>query len=490
MFFQTLTVSLLLTSVCLSTGWAAEGQMVEYNRLLQKTKPKSIKLFNQTSAMALVDVAYKQVVSPDLEDDEEEGLALLIPQASYAYIISDGIDEHEFPIIKSQVLQYTTVLKKNQTCLAWLVRAFEVKPGEELGIPMHEEATIAGLRLRTDKAYVNFKSRPEAISFSIDDSAKRSFPQALSATDFVRLSTARKSSDLPAHTKAFKTDLCPSEGFSTVDFARKLQALHDANAKFLTDTLPTAAARIPLITHTIWASSEAFPEQYAAWLETTTKRCKTEDGWQHFVWTTDEHAFDDVSADLKKSISLKNMLGFRSPLKAAIQMLVDGDQGAVASKIFRHLALQKHGGVFRGTDTEVVHSLTSYHQAFDFYMGLDGFSGVTPASGLIASIPNHPISAEILAVIQRNMPPSTCPPYLEAVKGDKLVSILLGFGYGPVSIALMTKAGQGGMRDMIAPPRVFSPMRKAADILSCDDPRMQWQTDTMAIHYFDRSWAK
>ena len=54
----------------------------------------------------------------------------------------------------------------------------------------------------------------------------------------------------------------------------------------------------------------------------------------------------------------------------------------------------------------------------------------------------------------------------------------------------MTKAGQGGMRDMIAPPRVFSPMRKAADILSCDDPRMQWQTDTMAIHYFDRSWAK
>ncbi|RZI45824.1 hypothetical protein [Candidatus Finniella inopinata] len=490
MFVQTVIVSLLMVSALMWDVRASDAQIVENNRLLQKSKPKSIKLFNQTSAVASIDVAFRQTVSLELEADEEEEVALLIPQVNHTYAIIEGFDAQDFPIIKSQVSQYSMVLKKNQPNTAWLIRTFEIKPGEELPIPMHTEATISDLRLRTENIFVNFKPLIEAVAFSIDSTSQRSFPKPLGAANFIKLSTARKSSELAAHTLGFKNDLCPAEGFSAEGFAQKLQALYNANAQFLTNTSPTATPRIPLITHTIWPSSEAFPNQYATWLETTIKSCKAEKGWEHFVWVTDKHAFDGLSDDLKKHLTFKDILGFSSPLQSHIEKLIAADHPHLVSKIFRHLALQQYGGVFRGTDTEVVHSLIPYHQAFDFYIGLDGFSGVTPASGLIAATPNHPISAEILSIIQRNLTPSKAPTYLKSVEGNKLFHALLGFGYGPISIALMTKSGQVGKRDMILPPRIFSPQRNATDILNWDNPRMQWGLDTMAIHYYHRTWAK
>jgi hypothetical protein len=292
----------------------------------------------------------------------------------------------------------------------------------------------------------------------------------------------------------FKEKFITSHGIIYESYLEKLNSVHKSGI-FRIDTgrdilLQSSPLPIPLLTHTLLTKKGDGPllsMNHQRWLKKTIKTLSPLCGWKHIVWVDDlvTSVRSEDLGDLAEVVEMR-------PIKDAglrgyedIHTLIEEGAYHHASVILRYAILEKMGGIFRGTDTEITQELTFFNKIFSFYTSMDSNTARMLCSGFLASALGHPVIKEALDIAL--MHHRTKPAYLSS-PSDRLGDYYIGSGNGVLSVAFYKYAKEG--RDMVFGPKVFNPLRPSSDIVSFDDMRFALTPETYSIHYCEGSWRK
>ncbi len=292
------------------------------------------------------------------------------------------------------------------------------------------------------------------------------------------------------------SDVFPYHGFTKENFYQKLAEVHQEGIALIdkesgSSVIPFSF-NIPLITHTLLTKKREgvlFSDNHKRWLLKSIKTLPKLFGWQHIVWVNEDESLLSATdlGDLAGHVEIRAIATATSDLSclADINELIKLGHYHHASSLLRYVVLHKYGGVFRGTDTEITQDIAPFNARFAFYGGIETNTARMVGSGFLAAAPGHPVIREALtlALLHIHAPPAYLLP-----QADKLGDYYIKSGNGVLSIAFQ-KQGKAG-RDMIFGPRVFSPLRPAADITSFEDTRLILTPETHAIHYAEGLWRK
>jgi len=284
-----------------------------------------------------------------------------------------------------------------------------------------------------------------------------------------------------------------------------LQTLYEKNR--LNKVAPRPAVSIPHIIHHIWLGSP-FPEGYRPWRQTWLDKHPT---WKYILWTDNKANHQEgiyianekeLDAALKsEKFSGKTLVVNVNNIKLINRALFDGAQNyGEKSDLLRCEALYRYGGTYSDTDLECFEPFDVLHQTYDFYIGLAPLNVSSGkfqiATGIIGSIPNHPI----LAYNIQHATARATFGYLDKILYNGS-SIIAATGPGLMTKAVFYKANENpNLRNIVFPASYFYALR--CEMLQYgqthDDfpPRLfvelpgsfKMPLQTFATHYWETSW--
>lgn len=511
---NTLFLALLSTLPALAADQVEEMrsyQMRQGNNLIRNHKPQSFFIQSTLDVPVNLDIFYRQI--KDEVIDSETLLGLLPPEECF-FVDTSGADADGAYTIKAKIPDDTVYLTKGrngdrETNALILVQSINIKPGETRNIKPGEtnpilprpSITVARFKVQTPGVIPHFILSNNGVRIELSTKPNVSLPLALKPTDFTMVMSAYDKLQNPVTSvknfrEALKTQVLQGEGIEYTDFVKRLQDLHNNAVK---SPFTLSDCRIPLITHTLWAEATTLTDLYngdnGEWLQQSIQSCPQVEGWQHYVWlplTADaEAATKTVPEQFREKVqfkALEELATFKN------DYLTKGGP-ALASKILRFHVLNQFGGVFRGTDVEIIQSLRAFNGAYDLYCGLDS-NGTAPSTSLLAAKPGHSVLQKAIALADRNLDESSKPGYLSTLSSNGTSKeatfnhMTFGFDTGLLATALFQASNIDTTVDMVLPPHIFNPKRSKAEIKHADDIRQKWHPETMAIHYLVRHWIK
>lgn len=222
--------------------------------------------------------------------------------------------------------------------------------------------------------------------------------------------------------------------------------LYDANAPWKLSM--SAAPRVPKKIHQIWIGS-AVPKEFAAYQESWQRM---HPDWEYRLWT--QH-------DLKE-LQLENQ-----------NLVMQSRNPAEISDLMRYEILYRYGGVYVDFDYQCLQPLTVLNYLYDFYIGIQPLDSgsVQLGSGLIGSVPGHPILRHMMHAVREAW--------------DKTMDIPNRTGPALFTRSFIACAGKNNLVDVALPASYLYP-------LGCKEEGLHeevWiQCDAFAVHHWAKSW--
>ncbi|MFN7365406.1 MAG: glycosyltransferase family 32 protein [Alphaproteobacteria bacterium] len=313
---------------------------------------------------------------------------------------------------------------------------------------------------------------------------------------------ARFKRDFNAHLDYVDHVFAKQEGTTLAELDAHRKALYQKNniASLLEKDptlLDSSQAKIPLITHKIWVTSDenpiSLPDYYLGWYEESIKHNPTSAGWTHYLWIESKEKLPELAKKLENHPHIKLM-----ELKDLPQNMVAGDEFNRALKakkfgkatdIARLEILKQLGGFYLDTDYQLFQSLIPYSKAYDMIMGLEPMSALL-CNAFIGARPEHPTVNMALDMIKRNLNPEAAPEYIRQ-NNDEGWKTIVETGPGMITAAFKHSAGQKGNVDIALPPQLIYPTP------TNDYPRKQVvkpygpiPAEALGAHYWETAWMR
>lgn len=232
------------------------------------------------------------------------------------------------------------------------------------------------------------------------------------------------------------------------------KAIKDYNELFLNATKVSGEYRIPKKIHQIWLGSP-FPKEYINWQKSWKKH---HPDWEYFLWT------DENVKDLK----------FTNP-----GVFEKTTNFGAKSDILRYEILNQFGGLYIDTDFECFHPFDFLHLNLDFYSGIVYGEEFSSTTGLLGSIPNHPILNYLLKRIDKHL------------ISDDIVEIHEITGPWALAKAFKKFMFDDNYRNLALPTSYFYPFpNNKLHIRSEKKIKQYVRPESLAIHYWEVSWKR
>ncbi len=261
-----------------------------------------------------------------------------------------------------------------------------------------------------------------------------------------------------------RADIFIQEGFDYKKYNDQIVA--DSLKKLSDKYMVLGGPKIPPITHQIYFTPSnkktILKDFYIEKLKVNfNKLNETNGNWQHNIWTNNPEIFPDEVKQIK-GVKIRDVKEFKKHqlYPTLIDVIKKGDglvaYFAMASDLFRLLALQRDGGVYNDMDYEIYNaaSLFELMKRFDFLGAREHFNSHSYyGNSFMAAKSNHPVINEALDLMVRNyrqdMNDKNTPDYIKypCTENDRL------YFDGPplITLAYFSKNNQQGNSDVILP---------------------------------------
>ncbi|RZI45328.1 glycosyltransferase family 32 protein [Candidatus Finniella inopinata] len=293
----------------------------------------------------------------------------------------------------------------------------------------------------------------------------------------------------------YRHAVLPQEGIDTYRAYKTLDDLYRENHPDIACKYETLKVedtpKIPLITHSIWFTNPYQPKElsneFLEWYRYSCSLHEKDKGWRHILWVQDrtklphttgflEHHGIEIK-EIYKELQEEDFVGMKKYVDHEIKECKFGR----AADIFRIVALNKYGGIYRDIDFVFTRPLTGLTLAYDFFAGIEHPYAYI-CNAIMGFRPGHPILSKYMEIMDRNFQRKG-PEYVEGcltnpeIWDDKrallhtlcltgpiaftvaIKQVLLS--QGPVSHGLTIYDQPDGHKDrnIIFPPEVFFNMK-------------------------------
>jgi hypothetical protein len=226
--------------------------------------------------------------------------------------------------------------------------------------------------------------------------------------------------------------------------------------------------KIPKVVHFIWLGPRPFPPQSVSNVRSWIAK---NPGWTFKFWTDRPR---DPPCHGMEAIVIKEY-----PFQLLKHCYATSENWGEKSDILRFEILNSEGGVYVDHDASCLKPFEPYHQAYDFFCGLETphppFVGrhITAGNGVIGSRPGHPVIQRVIQLIDHRW-----QPILEKFLNNLSLprsQIVMERTYIALTDALATAVDLPGNVDIVFPASYFFPKKGLKPILS--------------EHFFANSWA-
>jgi mannosyltransferase OCH1-like enzyme len=397
------------------------------------------------------------------------------------------------------------------------LKKISLAPGEFYILEQNQTVLDKMALTKTPQLFINPKwTEDNQIQFTVEKTEDRHFLHQYHHFDFETKHFSDESLQEPTQTEEearFKRDFnahldyvehvfAKQEGTTLAALDAHRKALYQKNniASLLEKDptlLDSSQAKIPLITHKIWVTSDenpiSLPDYYLGWYEESIKHNPTSAGWTHYLWIESREKLPELAKKLENHPHIKLM-----ELKDLPENMVAGEEFnralqakkfGKATDIARLEILKQLGGFYLDTDYQLFQSLTPYSKAYDMIMGLEPMSALL-CNAFIGARPEHPTVNMALDMIKRNLNPEVAPDYIRQ-NNDEGWKTIVETGPGMITAAFKHSAGQHGNVDIALPPQLIYPTP------TNDYPRKQVvkpygaiPAEALGAHYWETAWMR
>ncbi len=226
-------------------------------------------------------------------------------------------------------------------------------------------------------------------------------------------------------------------------FFQECETIYKKNLPLLSTSLADAP-RIPHVVHFIWLGPRSFPPHS---VETIRSWVSLHPDWTFKFWTDRPRPLpcQNMQLCLVQEFSFEKLSSYYEK----------ADNWGAKSDILRYEILLQEGGVYADHDAYCLRNCTDLHAGYDLYAGLqvprdpadfaEGY-GITVATGLIGSIPNHPILHMCIDLLIDRWGNKSFPTTFEQVIYNS---------YIPFTLAVHKLLNRPNHRDIILPASYF-----------------------------------
>ncbi|WP_032113733.1 glycosyltransferase family 32 protein [Candidatus Paracaedibacter symbiosus] len=291
-----------------------------------------------------------------------------------------------------------------------------------------------------------------------------------------------------------------NEGIDPKAYFEKLNTLYKKNYfpyLFNQASSTIQKPRIPGFIHAIWLTHEEnpieFPDEFIKFTLESLKACPSQQGFKHILWVYSKDKLPETvarfaSTDIEvREISLLGDF----ELKTYFLEELKNKKFGRASDIFRLVALEKYGGVYRDVDYRIHQSLRPLLNNYNFVAAREPMSSFI-CNAFIASSPRHPVITEYLSLIKRNYDPLRVKKYISTIPDTNCFGTILITGPGAFTVAV-AKAIDSEKKDIdiiFSHETLYPTPEHAYPQITVVKPDESVPPEALGVHYWKSTWTE
>ncbi|MCI0381701.1 MAG: hypothetical protein L0207_01425 [Chlamydiae bacterium] len=253
-----------------------------------------------------------------------------------------------------------------------------------------------------------------------------------------------------------------------IESLEKFKKIYKKNREILSKE--TNRIKIPKVIHLIWLGPKSFPPES---VENVRSWIAHHPDWKIKFWT-------DMEERPSPCTNMEKKLIHQFPFLFLEKLFFQSENYGEKSDILRYEILYQEGGLYVDHDASCLKSFDPFHQAFDFYCGLETphapFSGknITSGNGVIGSRSFHPVIGRVIEIIA-NRWEQVRRKYPGKDRYSKTQKVMAGT-YLALTQAVQEKIDQEENVDMVFPAAYFFAKKNLVPIYS--------------KHFYADAWAE